>query len=221
MRLPLSKPRVRLFALAVTAGALFALAAVLLPHSPDAIRETVAGWGWAAPLLFVAAWTALTPALFSGTILAAAAGLLFGPALGTALGIAGATLGGVASFAIARRLGAGPFHEVASARIKRIEKRIESRPMRSLLLLRVMPGMPVTWLNYIVGLTGVRARTFALANALGGAPRIFIYAGLGGSLGHGSGTVTVISLVLFVGLALVSVTCALLERRAPGTNLAH
>lgn len=213
MRFLLANPRLRLVAIAAAAGVLFALGAVFLPHSPGAIRHAVTGYGWAAPLVFVAVWAALTPALFSGTILAVAAGLLFGPALGTLLGIAGATLGGLLSFAIARRCGAGAFEQLAPARIKRIEARIEARPLRSLVLLRVMPGMPATWLNYAVGLTKVRARTFALANALGGAPRVFIYAALGGSLSHASPVVTAVSAALFVGLALLSAAAALHERR--------
>lgn len=174
----------------------------------------MAGYGWAAPLLFVAAWAALTPALFSGTILAGAAGLLFGPGLGTAVGVAGATLGGLISFAIARRCGAAAFEQVAPPKLRRIEDRLSSHPLRSLLLLRVMPGMPATWLNYAVGLTRVRPGTFALANALGALPRTFIYAGLGGSLTHASPVVTIVSLVLFVGLAVLGALTALAERRA-------
>jgi uncharacterized membrane protein YdjX (TVP38/TMEM64 family) len=214
LRLLLASPRARLLAIAATAAVLFALAAIFLPHSPGAIREAVAGYGWAAPLLFVVAWAALTPALFSGTVLAAAGGLLFGAATGTLLGIAGASFGGLISFAIARRWGASAFEQLAHPRVRRIETRIEARPLRSLLLLRIMPGMPATWLNYAVGLTKVRARTFALANALGGAPRIFIYAGLGGSLSHASTAMTVVSLALFCGLAALGAVAALLERRA-------
>ncbi len=210
----LARPRVRLLVLAIGAGVLFAVAALFAPHSPGAIRRAVEGVGWAAPLLFVFVWAALTPALFSGTVLAAAAGLLFGAGLGTVLGVVGATLGGLLSFWIARRCGAGAFAQVLPPRLKRIEERIAARPLRSLLLLRVMPGMPATWLNYAAGLTRIRARTFALASALGGAPRTFIYAGLAGSLSHASTPVTVISLTLFAGLAVAGLAGALVERRA-------
>lgn len=61
--------------------------------------------GAAAPLAWVAVWVVLTPALVSGTLLAAAGGLLFGTLVGTALTAGGATLGGVAAFALARRFG--------------------------------------------------------------------------------------------------------------------
>lgn len=214
MRLLLSSPRARLLLVAAIAGGLFTLGAILLPHSPGAIRQAVDGYGWAAPVLFVAAWAALTPALFSGTILAAAAGLLFGPILGTLLGVAGATLGGMISFALARRLGASAFQELAPELLKAVQERLQARPLRSLLVARVMPGMPATWLNYAVGLTRVRGWQFALANIVGGAPRVFIYAGLGGSLSHASPLLTAISATLFVGLGAFGVVTALRERRA-------
>jgi len=115
-RLP-ANPRFRLLALAAMAGGLFVIGAICLPHSPSEIRAAVAGYGWAAPLLF-------------------------GPGLGTAVGVAGATLGGLISFAIARRCGAAAFEQVAPPKLRRIEDRLSSHPLRSLLLLRVMPGMP-------------------------------------------------------------------------------
>ncbi len=204
----------RIAAIAVFASLLFALAAIFLPHSPGAIRTAVASYGAAAPLLFVALWMLLTPALFSGTILAAASGLLFGAALGTALGVAGATLGGLISFAIARRCGRGAFARLSGPRVTRVRERVDARPLRSVLLLRVMPGIPATWLNYAVGLTRIRARTFALAIALGGAPRVFIYAGLGGSLSRAAPAVIAVSLALFVGLAVLGALATLHERRA-------
>jgi len=44
-------------------------------------------------------------------------------------------------------------------------------------------------------------------------PRTFIYAGLGGSFTHASPVVTIVSLVLLVGLAVLGALTALAERR--------
>lgn len=211
-----SRSVARLLTMVAVAAGLFALAALLLPHSPSGIRNAVAAAGWAAPILFVAVWTVLTPALFSGTILAAAAGLLFGAGAGTVLGVAGATLGGLLSFWIARYWGRSSFQEILSRRMRRlklVQDRVAERPFRSVLMLRLMPGMPATWLNYALGLTPVRAGTFAGANALGSAPRIFIYAGLGGSLSHASPLITGACVSLFAVLTLTGLATALRERR--------
>lgn len=223
----MKRSAIRLLTLGIAAAALFAIAAVLLPHSPEGIRRAVGAVGWAAPLLFVLGWGLLTPALFSGTVLAAAAGLLFGPVAGTGLGIAGATLGGLLSFWIARYWGKSAFQDIVRRRMGRlamVQERVRERPFRAVLVLRIMPGMPATWLNYAIGLTPVRAITFAAASALGGAPRVFIYAGLGGSLSHASPLVTGACVLLFVVLTVGGVVTALRERRhlraAPGARMA-
>lgn len=213
MAVLVNHPRLRLALVAGAAAVLFGVAAWLLPHSPGGIRHAMAGLHWAAPVLFVALWTVLTPALFSGTILAGAAGLLFGAGLGTALGIAGATAGGLVSFAIARRMGSDAFRQLSGPKLKLLEQRAQARPFRAVLLLRIMPGMPATWLNYLVGLTRIRPWPFAAASALGAAPRVFIYAGLGGSLSHASPVITALSISLFVALALLGAGIGWRERR--------
>lgn len=214
----LAKPQLRILAVLTCAGILFALAALTLPHSPSALRAAVSHYGWAAPLALIVLWTAVTPALFSGTILALASGLLFGPGWGTVIGIAGATLGGAVSFTLARRLGSGAFAQLSGRRLRHIrsvENRLAAQPFRSLVMLRLMPGMPVTWLNYAVGLTRVRLAPFILASAIGGAPRVFIYAALGGSVGHAHLVLRVVSLTLMATLALAGLALAVRERRRP------
>jgi uncharacterized membrane protein YdjX (TVP38/TMEM64 family) len=192
-------PRRRLIALALLVGCLVALCALFAPHSTGALRATAAGFGWAAPLAFVAVWIVLTPGLVSGTLLAAASGLLFGAAGGTLVAIVGATLGGLAAFAIARRVGHDAMTQVGGARLRRVQERLADRGFFAVLSLRAAPGVPATWLNYAAGLSRIRARDFAAGSALGGAPRIFAYAALGGSFGHfGSPTAIAAAAVLAV-----------------------
>lgn len=207
-----SNPRARLLVMAIFAAGLFALAAIFLPHSPGAIRSAVAGYGWIAPLVFVALWAGLTPALFSGTILAAAAGLAFGPALGTVVGVVGATGGALLSYAIARRWGSPSLAQIASPRIKLVEDRVNARPFRSVLLLRLL-GTPATGLNYVAGLMRVPARAFGLASALGAAPRILIYAGMAGSVASPNHTLLIASIALYVALGAAGLVVAARERR--------
>ncbi len=198
------------------AAALFTVAAVFLPHSPAALTKAISGYGWIAPAVFAALWMVLTPALFSGTILAAAAGLLFGPVLGTAVGVIGGTLGGLLSCWLARRWGAAAFAALARPGLSRVLERVNERPFRSVLVLRVMPGMPATWLNYAAGLTRIPYASFAAASALASAPRILIYAGLAGSVSHPNPRLAILSLVLFGTLGVVGVLAAMRERRALG-----
>jgi uncharacterized membrane protein YdjX (TVP38/TMEM64 family) len=50
------------------------------------------------------------------------------------------------------------------------------------LYVRLLPGLPFTLVNYAAGVTRVSLGAFAVGTALGGAPRAFAYAALGGSL---------------------------------------
>jgi uncharacterized membrane protein YdjX (TVP38/TMEM64 family) len=210
-RLRASLPLIRLL---VLAAGLFALAAIFVPHSPATVRSEIAGIGWPAPAALALLWIVLTPALFSGTILATAAGMLFGAWIGTLVGLVGATLGGLLSFAIARANRCRAPDRLASPRLARVYDRINRQPFRAILLLRVMPGVPATWLNYAAGLTRIPPRVFVAAIALGAVPRVFMYAALGGSVTHSDVALRVTSVCLFVLLGAVGAVTAVRTYRA-------
>jgi uncharacterized membrane protein YdjX (TVP38/TMEM64 family) len=205
--------------LALLVGGLFALATCLLPHSPEQLRLALAGTGALAQLIFVGLWTVLTPAMVSGTVLAGAAGLVFGVGAGTPIALAGTVLGGLGSFGLARRFGAGPAGEIAGARVRRITERVEHRAFRAVMLLRLAPGMPATALNYAAGLTRMRAATFALATLAGATPRTFIYTALGGSIEHG-GTMRLVALCLFAAMTAAGLAYGLRARLVRSARVA-
>jgi uncharacterized membrane protein YdjX (TVP38/TMEM64 family) len=180
----MSGPAVLRLVLSATAVLAVGVAvAALGPHSPAALQDTVDGLGLLAPLALVAGWGVLTPALFPGTILATAGGVALGAVPGVAVSVVGATLGAGAAFALARL--AGPQIAPAGAdagRLRRLQARVECRPVLAVALLRAAPGMPATLLNYAVGLSRVRPRHFLVGVTLGGAPRVAAYALLGAGL---------------------------------------
>jgi len=159
-----------------------------LPHAPSELRDLTLSAGVAAPAVALAAWVVLTPALFPGPVLAAAGGLAFGAVGGTALACAGAVLGGVAAFALARTVARGPVtrHARRSARLARINALLETRGFAAVLAARIMPGVPATGLYYAAGASPVRLRAFAPAIAVGALLRTTPYALLGQGLASGS-----------------------------------
>jgi len=171
----------------LVAGA-FAAAAVLLPHSPSDLRLALAGFGALAPLVALGAWALLTPALFPGTVLAAACGLAFGGPVGSAVAGAGAVVGGLTAFALARTVARAPIARMLERRerLRRAGEVLERRGFHAVLAARLMPGVPVTWLHYLAGVSPVRARPFAAAIAVGALLRTIPYAFLGEGLGSGS-----------------------------------
>jgi uncharacterized membrane protein YdjX (TVP38/TMEM64 family) len=176
----------RLILLALVVGAGFLAAAVAVPHNPADLRALADSGGAAAPLAALVGWIALTCALFPGTVLAAACGLAFGPVWGGLLSCLGATLGGMAAFAIARGGGRAAAERLLGDRLPALRALMERRGFATVLAARMAPGVPATGLHYAAGLSRVHPGAFAAAIALGGAPRTVAYAVLGAGIGTGS-----------------------------------
>jgi uncharacterized membrane protein YdjX (TVP38/TMEM64 family) len=190
----------------------FLVAVLLLPHSPAELRTLLAGAGLAAPAIALGAWTLLTPAMVSGTLLAAAGGLAFGAPGGALIALAGAVLGGLAAFSLARWVGRGPVEEhlLRSQKLARLHALFEQRGFVALLAARMMPGVPATGLHYVAGVSPVRMSSFAAAMAIGAALKTTPYALLGQGLGAGSEA----TILIAVGsIALGALAAALLVRR--------
>ena len=202
----------RLALLAAAVGAAFAAVALGLPHSPGQLRAAFDGMGLVAPVVFALAWAALTPALASGPLLAVASGLVFGVGLGTGVGIAGATLGGIAAFSIARRFGQDATDELSGPRLRRLQERVERRGFLAVLCARMAPGVPATLLNYACGLSRVRLRDFVAGSLLGGAPRILAYTALGASGGRFDSAAAILGLALIAAMGLAGMSVALRRR---------
>jgi len=185
---PASVPSRRLFALAALALAAVTAAAILLPHSPAALRELLLSAGTAAPLAALAAWILLTPALFPGTVLAAAGGLAFGAVDGAVVAFAGALAGSAAAFGLARIAAAGRADRLVarSARLARVGALLERRGFAAILAARLTPGVPATGLNYVAGASRVRPGAFIGAMAVAAPLRTVPYAVLGTGLASGS-----------------------------------
>ena len=174
-------------------------AAVLLPHSPAGLRELLLGLGPAAPAIALGAWIMLTPALAPGTVLAAACGLTFGALAGAALAFAGAVVGGLAAFALARTAARAPVERLVQSRprLARVHALLERRGFAAVLAARLMPGVPAGGLHYAAGISPVRAHSFAAAIAIGALLRTVPYAVLGQGLASGS-----ILTLLFAGASI-------------------
>jgi uncharacterized membrane protein YdjX (TVP38/TMEM64 family) len=189
-------------------------AAVLLPHSPSALRDLVLAAGVAAPMTALVAWVVLTPALFPGPVLAAAGGLAFGAVGGGALAWGGAVLGGIAAFAVARTAARGPAERIArrNATLGRVHALLEQRGFTAILAARLMPGVPATGLYYVAGASPVRLPAFTAAIAIGALLRTTPYALLGHGLASGS-TTTIVVAVASVAIGGGSATLMLRRLR--------
>lgn len=136
----------------------------------EELREILAGYGAWSWLVFVGAYAVVGLTPIPVTIMAVVAGLLFGPLVGSLLSVAGASVGAVGAYGIARLAG----HEVVMKGLgrhaDRIEEAFEERGFLAIMALRCAPGLPYWPVNYGAGAVGVPFGTFALASTLGSIP---------------------------------------------------
>lgn len=175
--------RGRVVALSLLLAGLLLAGLLLVPRDPEEVRDAVEGAGVIAPVAFVAAGALLTVAFFPFPVTAAAGGLLFGAALGTALSVVAETLGATAALLLARHGARDIVVRLAGPRLAALLEGIARRGFASVLLVRVVPGVPRHPANYAFGLTALGLAPFVAATALGTAPRALGYAALGGTLG--------------------------------------
>ena len=206
----------RILGLVLIVSAAFASAAIVLPHSPEALRESIVALGVIGPAIAVSAWILLTPALFPGTVLATAGGLAFGAIGGAALAVGGAVLGGIVAFALARTVAHEPVERLLrrSRRYGRIASVLERRGFAAVLAARLMPGVPASWLHYAAGLSPVRLRSFTAAMAVGALLRTAPYALLGQGLGSGS-TLTIVIAGASIAVGALGASALVWRLRAP------
>ena len=187
-------PRFRPLAALLLAAALAAVLVAarlrpdLLPDWPallDAARHFAAG----RPVLAVLA-VALVYALLTGVSLPVAAplSLACGAALGRGPGFVaawtGATLGAMLAFGSSRYLLRDWAARRLGSRLDKLNMALDRSGGWAVVSLRLVPALPFALVNLGLGLTGVRARTYLWATALGMVPGAALYVNAGAELGR-------------------------------------
>jgi uncharacterized membrane protein YdjX (TVP38/TMEM64 family) len=195
---------------AAIVGIVFGIAVVTgsLP-SPDEARDWGEGLGDFAYVAFVPLFVAVN-FLVAWPILAGAAGLLFGTAAGTPLALAGVTCASLAQMFVARRLAAGHHGNLLPERTKGIEDFLTRHGAVAVMESRIVPLLPWGMVNYSAGLTRLQYRDMAVGTIIGGAPKVFAYTALGGSLDNLDSAEALVAIALLGVLALAG---ALFVRR--------
>ncbi|PWI19927.1 hypothetical protein DI272_41500 [Streptomyces sp. Act143] len=163
-----------LVALLVGAGA-----AVLLFEPQRLLAD---GWppqlgGAAAALVFAAAYGLCTVAFVPRPLLNLAAGALFGSQLGLGAALGGTVLGAGISFALGRVLGQDALRPLLRGRwLKAADGQLSRHGFRSMLAVRLFPGVPFAAANYCAAVSRMGYVPFLLATALGSVPNTAAYA---------------------------------------------
>jgi uncharacterized membrane protein YdjX (TVP38/TMEM64 family) len=202
--------------LALLGAAAVVALTVDLPGTAET-RATIEDTGWAAPVVFVGLYALVTLAPVPKNVLSAVAGLLFGLVEGVLLVHLAAMLGALVAFSLGRLLGRAAVERFTSARVQEVDALIARRGLMAVVMVRLVPIVPFTAINYTAGLTGVRLRDYTLGTAVGIIPGTVAYVTLGT---YGSTPGAWPFLVSAAALVLLSVGGLLVahRRRSPRTT---
>ena len=147
--------------------------------SAEQLQNTLAQWGWWAPLIFFIAYAVLSTFGFPGALLTLTGGFLFGLWWGTLLNLSAATLGATWAFLLARLLGREWVASRDSKLFQKILKGVEREGWRFVMLVRLIPLFPFNLTNYAFGLTPLSLGQYVWATAVFMIPGCFAYTYLG------------------------------------------
>ncbi len=185
--------------LLVSAGV--AAAVVGVPESEE-IRQQVDDAGLWAPVAFIGIYALLTLLPLPKNVFSGIAGVLFGLTWGVTVVMAAALLGAAAAFALSRVLGRDGVERITGQRVERVDALLSRRGVLAVVVIRLIPVLPFTAINYIAGLTSVRTRDYAIGTTLGILPGTVSFVALGAYGTHPGSWPFVVSVVALVILTL-------------------
>jgi uncharacterized membrane protein YdjX (TVP38/TMEM64 family) len=132
-----------------------------------------------APLLFILVHVVVSLTFIPRSLIAVAAGVIWGVWWGSLLAALGCLAGAAAGFLIARYLNDGLIRPSRLPGFGRFMERLERGGWRAVAMLRLVPVMPHTPVNYAFGLTSIGFVPYCLGTVLGSLPTTVFYADLG------------------------------------------
>lgn len=168
--------------------------------SIDVLRQWADNSGWWFPLAYFGLYIGLTQFPIPRTVLTLGAGILFGGTLGIAIAVLATTVSGALSLLIVRFLARDwvrPY--LRNKRVLAIDYRLEQRGWLAVLSLRLIAGVPFSFLNYVCALSSIRFWPFVIATAVGSAPNTIAVVLLGDALLEGGDMrMVLVTIALFI-----------------------
>ena len=178
------------------------------------LLEWVSAYAVAAPLIFILAYIAVVAfSLPGGLVMTVSGGFLFGALPGGLYSVAGATIGAVALFLVAKTSIGDYLLARAGNSVKKMQAGFAENALSYMFVLRLVPIFPFFLVNLVPAFLGVPLRVYFIATFFGIIPATFVYAlagsGLGSVLDRGEGitmqgVMTPEVLAALLGLALLS-----------------
>lgn len=166
----------------VVAGVLAAIAYVALNRDAmhvEGLTDFIDEHPGLMPAVFVAVHVAASLAFLPRGALALAAGALFGATWGTVWAVVGSMAGALAGFLLARFVNADMLRAERTPMIGGLLRRAETGGWRLVLVARLLPVLPHSLVNYVLGLSRIPARDFVIGSLLGMLPQTVAFVQLG------------------------------------------
>lgn len=179
-----------------------------------AFRDWILSHGWHGPVAVVAAMTfAVVFSPLPSAPIALAAGAAYGHSWGTLYVLAGAELGAIFAFALARLLGRDALRRWFGDKVDTGWLGSQRSLMAIIFVSRLLPFMSFDLISYAAGLSAIAFWRFAIATFAGIAPASFLLAHFGNEMASGEAGRMALT-VLFLGAAtLVPLILAYIRRR--------
>ncbi len=184
--------------------------------SVETIRAQVAGAGVFGWLVFLVVYVAAVVLLVPATPISLLGAALFGFAIGFPLIWAGAVVGTVITFSLARFLGRPFVERMFGERADFAGDWTNRNGLGLVFFVRLVPLFPFNVVNYALGITRVRFRDYVIGTALGILPGTAMFALIGASAVEVKGVADVLQwsiLLPLLGLLVLSVGGFLVAKR--------
>ncbi len=169
--------------------------------------------GAAATVVFAVAYGLCTVAFVPRPLLNLGAGALFGAQLGLGAALAGTVLGAGLAFGLGRILGQEALRPLLRGRwLKAADGQLSRHGFRSMLAVRLFPGVPFWAANYCAAVSRMGYVPFLLATALGSIPNTAAYVVAGARASAPTSPAFLIALACIAVPALVGVVVAWRKR---------
>jgi uncharacterized membrane protein YdjX (TVP38/TMEM64 family) len=199
----LTRDWIRLISLVAIVLTGFILARILNIPGESQIRTEVRHLGAYAPWTFMGIYALATLIFIPKAILSIVAGATFGLSRGLVYVLVGAVIGAIIAFLASRYLARESMGRLAGRHLVRLDTMIAKNAFTGIVIVRLIPVIPFTLINYVAGLTAIGLGTFAAASAIGMLPGTFVYVSLGAFGSHPRSwqfiTAVILVLVLSMG----------------------
>lgn len=185
----------------------FIICATIFQEKVPLILNSIKDLGWLAPVLFLLLYCLASILLLPTMVLTLAGGAIFGPLLGTLLNLTGATLGAACAFCISRHLAIDWLAAKRGPKINKLISGVERSGWQFVALLRLIPIIPSSLVNYGLGITRIKFSHFVMTTFVFLIPAevIYTYCGHAGmdALIHPTTFYKSAGILILVGIGLV------------------